>query len=193
MIEVEPGRAVMALEAGERHANPMGTLHGGVLCDLADAAMGMAYAATLDEGETFTTLELKINFLKPVRTGRLTAVGHVRAAQALRGRPRSHAGIIVPCGKTDKMSSKVIGTLDDAEILRERTSRFGFNGLPFPARLPSPRSRPRSSFPTSSQRSPGGSAPARPSGGFGANPERSMRRVGLDLPSRSQGPRRVTR
>ena len=77
MIEVEPGRAVMALEAGERHANPMGTLHGGVLCDLADAAMGMAYAATLDEGETFTTLELKINCLKPVRTGRLTAVGHV--------------------------------------------------------------------------------------------------------------------
>jgi uncharacterized protein (TIGR00369 family) len=77
MIEVEPGRAVMALEAGERHANPMGTLHGGVLCDLADAAMGMAYAATLDEGETFTTLELKINFLKPVHTGRLTAVGHV--------------------------------------------------------------------------------------------------------------------
>src|SRR6266545_7498557 len=73
MIEVEPGRAVMALEAGERHANPMGTLHGGVLCDLADAAMGMAYAATLEEGETFTTLELKINFLRPFWTGKLYA------------------------------------------------------------------------------------------------------------------------
>jgi uncharacterized protein (TIGR00369 family) len=44
----------------------MGTLHGGVLCDIADAAMGMAYASTLGEGETFTTIELKINFLKPV-------------------------------------------------------------------------------------------------------------------------------
>lgn len=72
---VEPGRAVIAFEAGPRHANPMGTRHGGVLCDIADAARGMAYAASLDEGETFTTLELKINFLKPVRTGRLVATG----------------------------------------------------------------------------------------------------------------------
>jgi len=55
----------------------MGTLHGGILCDMADAAMGMAYAATLDEGETFTTLELKINFLKPVWTGKLVATGRV--------------------------------------------------------------------------------------------------------------------
>jgi uncharacterized protein (TIGR00369 family) len=77
LTEVEPGRAVIAFEAGPRHANPMGTLHGGVLCDIADAAMGIAYAASLDEGETFTTLELKINFLKPVRTGRLVATGRL--------------------------------------------------------------------------------------------------------------------
>ena len=74
---IEPGRVVMEMNAGPQHANPMGTLHGGVLCDLADAAMGMAYASSLDEGETFTTLELKINFLKPVWTGRLTATGRV--------------------------------------------------------------------------------------------------------------------
>src|SRR5438034_11459623 len=74
---IEPGHAVMEMEAGPQHANPMGTVHGGVLCDLADAAMGMAYASSLDEGETFTTLELKINFLKPVWTGRLTATGRV--------------------------------------------------------------------------------------------------------------------
>jgi uncharacterized protein (TIGR00369 family) len=77
IVSVEPGRVVMEMEAGPQHANPMGTLHGGVLCDLADAAMGMAYASTLDEGETFTTLELKINFLKPVWTGRLTAEGRL--------------------------------------------------------------------------------------------------------------------
>jgi uncharacterized protein (TIGR00369 family) len=77
LSEIEPGRAVITLDADGRHANPMGTLHGGVLCDVADAAMGMAYAATLDEGETFTTLELKINFLKPVREGRLVATGRV--------------------------------------------------------------------------------------------------------------------
>lgn len=74
---VEPGRVVMEMDAEPRHANPMGTVHGGVLCDLADAAMGMAYASSLDEGETFTTLELKINFLKPVWSGRLVATGHL--------------------------------------------------------------------------------------------------------------------
>jgi len=74
---VEPGRAVLELETAERHTNPMGTVHGGVLCDVADAAMGIAYAATLEAGESFATLELKINFLKPVWSGRLTAMGRV--------------------------------------------------------------------------------------------------------------------
>ena len=81
---VEPGRAVFEMEADERHHNPMGTLHGGVYCDLADAAMGYAYAATLDEGETFTTVELKINFLRAVRQGRLTAEARlVKAGSSL--------------------------------------------------------------------------------------------------------------
>jgi uncharacterized protein (TIGR00369 family) len=74
---IEPGHAVFEMEAGERHHNPMGTLHGGVYCDLADAAMGYAYAATLGEGESFTTVELKINFFRPVRQGRLTAEARV--------------------------------------------------------------------------------------------------------------------
>jgi len=77
---IEPGRAMIDFTAEARHANPMGTLHGGVLADIADAAMGMAYAALLDEGETFTTLELKINFTKPVWTGKLRAEGRVVSA-----------------------------------------------------------------------------------------------------------------
>jgi uncharacterized protein (TIGR00369 family) len=79
---VEPGRAVFEMEASERHHNPMGTVHGGVYCDLADAAMGYAYAATLGEGESFTTVELKINFFRPVRQGKLTAVASVLRAGA---------------------------------------------------------------------------------------------------------------
>ena len=74
---VEPGRAVFEMQADERHHNPMGTLHGGIYCDLADAAMGYAYAATLGEGETFTTIELKINFLRAVRKATLTAEAKV--------------------------------------------------------------------------------------------------------------------
>ena len=77
LAEVAPGRAVFEMEAGPQHANPMGTLHGGILCDIADAAMGIAYASTLEEGESFTTLELKINFLKPVWKARLRAEGRV--------------------------------------------------------------------------------------------------------------------
>src|SRR6516162_10075395 len=65
------------MEADERHHNPMGTLHGGIYCDLADAAMGFAYAATLAEGEAFTTIELKINFLRAIRKGTLTAEASV--------------------------------------------------------------------------------------------------------------------
>ncbi len=74
---ISEGRAVVELQAGPQHANPMGTLHGGILCDIADAAMGLAYASNLAEGETFTTLELKINFLKPVWNATLTAEGRV--------------------------------------------------------------------------------------------------------------------
>jgi uncharacterized protein (TIGR00369 family) len=73
LTAIEPGQSVIELEATAQHANPMGTLHGGILCDIADAAMGMAYASMLAEGETFTTLELKINFLRPFWTGKLVA------------------------------------------------------------------------------------------------------------------------
>jgi uncharacterized protein (TIGR00369 family) len=69
---IEPGHATFVMEADERHHNPMGTMHGGIFCDLADAAMGFAYASTLNEGETFTTVELKINFLRAVRKATLT-------------------------------------------------------------------------------------------------------------------------
>jgi uncharacterized protein (TIGR00369 family) len=82
MVHLEPGRAVFAMAVDERHHNPLGTLHGGVYCDLADAAMGWAYAATLAEDESFTTIELKINFLRAVRQGTVTAEANVIKAGA---------------------------------------------------------------------------------------------------------------
>jgi uncharacterized protein (TIGR00369 family) len=77
VLERGDGETVFKLEAEERHSNPMGTIHGGILCDLADAAMGMAFFSTLEEGESFTTLELKINYLRPFWTGTLLAHGKV--------------------------------------------------------------------------------------------------------------------
>jgi uncharacterized protein (TIGR00369 family) len=75
--EIADGKATVVLAAGPQHANPMGTLHGGILCDIADAAMGMAFASTLATDETFTTVELKINFFRPVWTAQLRAEGTV--------------------------------------------------------------------------------------------------------------------
>jgi uncharacterized protein (TIGR00369 family) len=76
-LEIGDGRAVATLTAGPQHANPMGTLHGGILCDIADAAMGMAFASTLAAEESFTTIELKINFFRPVWEAQLRAEGKV--------------------------------------------------------------------------------------------------------------------
>jgi len=77
VVEIGDGRAVGSLQAGPQHANPMGTLHGGVLCDVADAAMGMAFASTLEPDESFTTIALSINFFRPVWQARLRAEARV--------------------------------------------------------------------------------------------------------------------
>lgn len=82
-IAVEAGRAVFRMETSlDKHANPMGTVSGGILCDLADSAMGMACASLLEADESFTTLEVKMNFLRPVWAATLEA----RATVVHRGR-----------------------------------------------------------------------------------------------------------
>ncbi|WED42540.1 PaaI family thioesterase [Legionella cardiaca] len=75
LIAVELGTATIELLTDPAiHANPMGTIHGGVLCDIADAAIGTAHATTLDEGESFTSLDLQINFFRPIWQDKLVAV-----------------------------------------------------------------------------------------------------------------------
>ena len=70
-------QVIMVMDVGTRHANPMGTIHGGILCDIADAAMAMAYSTGLEDETTLTTLDLNISFLRPFWTGRLRAIGRV--------------------------------------------------------------------------------------------------------------------
>lgn len=74
------GEALVVLEATAAHANPMGTVQGGLLAAMADAAMGWAFMTILGENESYTTLEVKINFLRPVWAGRLEARGRVKSA-----------------------------------------------------------------------------------------------------------------
>jgi uncharacterized protein (TIGR00369 family) len=71
------GECRWTVDVGPEHANPMGTLHGGVLCDVGDAALSTAYMSTLDPGRSFTTVDLTVNFLRPVWEERLEAVGRV--------------------------------------------------------------------------------------------------------------------
>jgi uncharacterized protein (TIGR00369 family) len=108
--EASEGRVVVVLEAGTRHFNPMGTVHGGILCDIADAAMGIAFATTLAPGESFTTVELKINFLRPVRQAQLRAEGRV----VQRGRTIGY----VECEITDENGKLVAKSNSTCLVLR---------------------------------------------------------------------------
>lgn len=78
LTELEPGRIVLEMDVDERYHNPMGTVHGGTISDLADAAMGITHLTVLDADAGHTTLELKINFLKAMRKGRLRALATVK-------------------------------------------------------------------------------------------------------------------
>jgi len=71
------GQADIELEINEHHLNTMGTVHGGVLCSIADTAMGVAFATMLEENETLATQSLRIDYLKPVWKGKLLVVSKV--------------------------------------------------------------------------------------------------------------------
>jgi len=75
--EAEPGRVVIELDASAKHRHGGGVVQGGVITQIADAAMGMTLATLQEDGLWNTTIELKINFLRPVSEGRLRAVGRV--------------------------------------------------------------------------------------------------------------------
>jgi uncharacterized domain 1 len=77
ITESAPGRVVLELEAGPQHRHGGGVVQGGVITQIADAAMGMSLATRQEDGLWNTTIELKINFLRPVVSGRIRAVGRV--------------------------------------------------------------------------------------------------------------------
>lgn len=76
---VDEGNVVFSMDPRDEHTNPLGTVHGGIITTLLDSAMGCAVHTTLPPGGMYTTLELKVNFLRPVFGGgaRLLAEGTV--------------------------------------------------------------------------------------------------------------------
>ena len=110
MLSFANGESRFEMDAGRRHHNPMGTVHGGILCTLADSAMGMAFASTLGEGETFTTLEIKVNYLRPVFEEKLFASARV----VHRGRTVG----LVECDVTTEEGKLVARVVSTCSVLR---------------------------------------------------------------------------
>jgi uncharacterized protein (TIGR00369 family) len=79
LTAVEAGTATFTCEPYESHYTPIGTVHGGFVCTVLDSVAGCAVQTTLPKGQGYTSLEIKVNYLRPLttRSGVLTAVGTV--------------------------------------------------------------------------------------------------------------------
>lgn len=87
IISIGEASAAVELNADAAvHGNQQGTVHGGLLCELADAAIGTAHSTLINEGESFTSIDLKATFLRPVWQAKLQA----QASATHRGRTISH-------------------------------------------------------------------------------------------------------
>jgi uncharacterized protein (TIGR00369 family) len=77
ITEVEPGRVVFTCAPDESAYNPIGAIHGGLICTLLDSVTGCAVHSSLPQGKGYTSVEIKVNYLKAVRlsSGLLTATG----------------------------------------------------------------------------------------------------------------------
>lgn len=115
LTSVEPGRVVIEMDASARHANPMGTLHGGVLCDLSDLAMGASMATTLEDEESFTTLDLTSKFFKPIWNARLRATARVVKRTRTLG--------LIECDVEDEKGSLVAKVYSSCMVLRGDEAR----------------------------------------------------------------------
>jgi len=79
LAEVSEGRAVVVITPGEHHYNGLGIVHGGLAATLLDSALGVAINTMVPTGQAFATLEMKINYVRPIRggVGELRCVGNV--------------------------------------------------------------------------------------------------------------------
>jgi uncharacterized protein (TIGR00369 family) len=110
LVEIELGHSRMEMDASPRHANPMGTLHGGIICDLADGAMGTAMASTLEDDESFTTLDLTAKYFKPIWSAHLKASAHVSKRTRTLG--------LIECEVTDESGTLVAKLFSTCMVLR---------------------------------------------------------------------------
>lgn len=106
LVEVGQGYATFGVEPAEYHYNPIGVVHGGLAATLLDSAMGCAVHSTLPSGSGYTTLEIKVNFIRAMtgETGRVRCEARVVHAGArtatAEGRVIDEAGKLYAHGTT---------------------------------------------------------------------------------------------
>ena len=115
---VEEGISRCSMVGSSQHWNPFGTVHGGILCDLADLTMGMAFFTTLNEGEGLATIELKINYFRPAREGKLSAEAKVLH----RGRSTG----FVECTVTDEAGKIVVKASSTCMVVKDERASAVF-------------------------------------------------------------------
>jgi len=112
LVHIEHARSVAEVTTDPaQHANPMGTLHGGIVCDLADLAM----ASTLEEDETFTTLDLTAKYFKPIWRARLRATAEVTKRTRTLG--------LIECSVEDEGGSLVARLFSTCMVLRGQQAK----------------------------------------------------------------------
>jgi len=116
LVLAEPGRAVFEMEPGPQHYNPIGSVHGGIALTLLDSAMGCAVHSVLKPGQAYTTVDMTVNFVRPVfeKTGKLRCEGKLihaggRVATA-EGRVWDGAGTLIAHGSETCLIMAVPGT-----------------------------------------------------------------------------------
>lgn len=104
VVERGDGRCVVELELDDRHRNPHGIIHGGVLYSLADTSMGGALTSLLDSAEICTTIEIKIAYFRPATAGLL------RARSEVINRGRKTASLETSLELGDRLLARAYGT-----------------------------------------------------------------------------------
>lgn len=107
LIEVDLAYAKLELDTNlKKHGNQLGITHGGIVCEMADAAIGTAHTTVLAEGESLATVELKVNFFRPVGETRMTAT----ARRVNAGRTLSYY-VCEVCNEAGKLVASVNSTV----------------------------------------------------------------------------------
>ena len=115
VTHVEEGRVRVECQPGDKHTNLMGIAHGGLACTLLDAALGLAIQSTLPAGVVGTTLEIKVNMVRPITpdVGKLTCEGNIvhpgRRVATSEGRITDSKGKLYAHGTTTMMIVAIKG------------------------------------------------------------------------------------